>query len=404
MKKIVTAVATLLVLSNTPTFAQWQKVTDPSLNNVSNCLLSNKGKLYVAANSGVFVSTDNGETWTDTDSKSVSDGMAPKFLASTANVIYAAGVSGGSGNYASPLKYDGQHWTADTAGLPLAEIKTMFSDDNRIFIARVGNTELCLYTKLDNETRWTPVTSIPVPNAIFGMYKINNTYYAVTGGYKKIWSSTDGVSFTETASSVPSDVRTFFSAPGAVYFGSEHGLFKSTDGLTFNRIDAGFAAHPAVGLVGINAIHVSGNAVYASAVYSDSVYKSTDGGTTWSSISDGVLTNTVTSITMHNNAIFATQFTWGADKAPVIRYGTPSSGLFEKASNPIQVTLHPNPSSGVVHVDVKENARLSLYNLAGTLQLNTTGNRMDVSGLAKGIYFLQVNTSAGKAIQKLLVE
>lgn len=402
MKKIYATLTTLLALATTQTFAQWTKVTDPEVNQSSNFVLSNQGKLYVAVNSGVFVSTDNAVTWTNTNSKAASSAMAPKILVAAGNSIYAAGVYGGSGDFASPLKFDGQSWAADTAGLPQAETKALFSDGSRLFIARSGNTSLSLYTRLDNETSWT-ATSIPVPNAVFAVYKLHNTYYAVTGGYRKIWSSTDGVSFTETSSTVPVDARTCYSAADAIYFGSENGLFKSTDGLTFNRIDVGFSAHNVLG-VGINAVYANGNDVYASVAYSDSVYKSTDGGATWNSISDGELTNTVTSIAVHNNAVFATQATWGADKAPVIRYGNPSSGLFEREANSIRVPVYPNPSSSLVNIGVKADAQISLYGVDGSLKVTTTGRLLDVSSFAPGIYFLRILTSEGSATSKLIVE
>lgn len=394
MKKLITFF-TVTLLASTTSNAQWTAVTPPELNQFANCLLSKDGKLYVGMNSGIFVSNNNGDTWDSTGSTAINTGMATKFMASTNNSIYAAGVSGGWGNYVNPIKYDGQQWVADTIGLPQVESRTLFADENRILIAGVGNTSISLYTKLDSESSWTPVTSIPVPNSIFAIYKLNNTYYVITGGYRKIWSSTDGITFTETNYSIPSDPTCAYSANNAVYVGTGAGLYKSTDGLTFTRIDVGFPMYMNVLGPGVKAIHVNDNQVYASSMWVAGVYESntTNNDTTWTSISNGelLIEAEVTSVITHNNALFATQAVWSAGKAPILRYGTATTGISEVKAGTC-INAYPNPANSVINIEAKENMNIKIFNVLGTAvatqKLNTGNNVVEISSLINGVYFI----------------
>ncbi len=386
---------TLLAAPATFVQAQWTEVTHPEPNQFANCLLSKNGKLYVAMNSGILVSNNNGVSWDSTGSRLVNTAMAPKFLAATDNWIYTAGVAGGGGAGANPIRYDGTQWSADTIGLPQYESRTLFAHHNRVYIAHVGNTALSLYTKLDSETSWTP-TSIPVPNAIFGVYALNNTYYAVSGGYKKIWSSTDGINFTETSYTVPSEIICTYSADDAVYLGTQYGLYKSTDGLNFTRIDAGFPTYAGVLGPGMRSIHVEGDEVYVSSAWVSAVFKSNSAvnDTVWTSLSnsDPIFEAEVTSVVVHNNILFATQAIWSGDKSPVMRYGTPSVGI-DEAKESIFVQAYPNPVQHILQVETKEDANVQIISVLGTTlasqKLSAGKNSIDVSAYSPGIYFIR---------------
>lgn len=127
----------------------------------------------------------------------------------------------------------------------------------------------------------------------------------------------------------------------------------------------------------------------------------TDGGATW--IKSGLRTNQslVRFMPAGNKLYLLSDFggLLSADGGPVS-----AVKIIGDASKTTSVKIYPNPSSFVVNVDVKEDAELSLYSFTGQLQLRVNGNRMNVSTLAKGIYFLQVNTIHGVSTQKLVVE
>lgn len=80
------------------------------------------------------------------------------------------------------------------------------------------------------------------------------------------------------------------------------------------------------------------------------------------------------------------------------------------------LSVYPNPATNVLHIDFNLNdggdVVCNLLDATGKIVRNQTLNAvagdnkltMDVSNLAKGFYMLQVNTTSGKAIQKVMVQ
>jgi hypothetical protein len=88
--------------------------------------------------------------------------------------------------------------------------------------------------------------------------------------------------------------------------------------------------------------------------------------------------------------------------------------FFEPAVIPenelLQITISPNPASDFIHISIDEpftNGRLTIYSNGGTPVINRSisipSERIDVSGLQKGIYFLQITIDGKMAIRKVVV-
>jgi hypothetical protein len=82
----------------------------------------------------------------------------------------------------------------------------------------------------------------------------------------------------------------------------------------------------------------------------------------------------------------------------------------EKRAN-LNTNVFPNPTNGVLNISNKENEGLNitLLNAQGVVILQTTVNafdatRFDTKDLAKGIYFLQLNTSNVASTQRVIFE
>ena len=68
------------------------------------------------------------------------------------------------------------------------------------------------------------------------------------------------------------------------------------------------------------------------------------------------------------------------------------------------VKVNPNPATDVVTVSAEGLREVSLLDLNGRVLGTTASARVDVSGLAAGVYFLRVVTAAGVATEKLVKE
>ncbi|UUV20596.1 T9SS type A sorting domain-containing protein [Paenimyroides aestuarii] len=69
--------------------------------------------------------------------------------------------------------------------------------------------------------------------------------------------------------------------------------------------------------------------------------------------------------------------------------------------------IHPNPTTDIINIELKENLSLEkvlIYNTNGQLVKETSEKTINVSGFAKGIYNVQVYTNQGKATKKIIVQ
>jgi hypothetical protein len=65
-----------------------------------------------------------------------------------------------------------------------------------------------------------------------------------------------------------------------------------------------------------------------------------------------------------------------------------------------QWELYPNPVNTILYIGNAKGKKKKLYNTYGQLLISTTKEEINISGLAKGLYFL----SCGQQTQKVLVE
>ena len=77
----------------------------------------------------------------------------------------------------------------------------------------------------------------------------------------------------------------------------------------------------------------------------------------------------------------------------------------EENGDKASAKLHPNPTSGIVHIEGVEAAEAKLYNTLGQL-VKTTQNTNEVSleGLPQGVYLLRIATKDGKVFSDKVVK
>ncbi len=74
----------------------------------------------------------------------------------------------------------------------------------------------------------------------------------------------------------------------------------------------------------------------------------------------------------------------------------------------IPVKIYPNPANSDFVVEGKEINSINVLDITGKMvkQVNTSGtitNKIDLSDIKKGIYFIQINTAKGKVFKKIIV-
>jgi hypothetical protein len=69
---------------------------------------------------------------------------------------------------------------------------------------------------------------------------------------------------------------------------------------------------------------------------------------------------------------------------------------------PASISIWPNPTSGMLHIDVTERASTIVRDMLGRELLRSTSSDIDLSSLPAGVYELEVNIS-GETLHRRVV-
>jgi len=79
-------------------------------------------------------------------------------------------------------------------------------------------------------------------------------------------------------------------------------------------------------------------------------------------------------------------------------------------SNAVSISVYPNPSNGIMFVQINNDASLQLLDICGKLVVGNThikanqSHEMNVSALAEGVYFLKVQTEKSTTTKKVVIK
>jgi photosystem II stability/assembly factor-like uncharacterized protein len=411
-------------------FGQWSYVSSPNIFYPTNQVASYNGKLYAAGNNGVYESTDGGQTWTDlTQGFGSCPSCGNRFLAFSGSNIYVGTTTGG----VFMSTDNGATWQTDTVGLQNGgQVNMLHVDGSSIFVA-LDWSVYGLFKKNVGSSVWTRISGTTLgQNAAsrpLGMGRIGGELFIATYSAGLYKSTDDGNTWTQiSGTGYPSDLGVVGWPAALLVHGtnlvlrSANGVHRSTNfGGTWSRIDQGFAQYcpiPNLCWTPILAFHTRGTNIYAGVQFVDSAYVSTDGGTTWQDISDGVLNTYLTSFTVHENVLYGT--TWLTDSNRVVRYGGPTSAP-EQIDNGIatEFMLHQNfpnpfnPSTVVRYVlPASGYTSLKVYNLLGQevatlvngdLESGTYETHWNAAGLPSGVYVYRVTNGTTSLSRTMLL-
>lgn len=67
-----------------------------------------------------------------------------------------------------------------------------------------------------------------------------------------------------------------------------------------------------------------------------------------------------------------------------------------------QVNIYPNPTTGMVNIDVDALESVEVMDMAGRVVMTSNQSNIDMSALANGVYMFRVNTATGSTMQKVV--
>jgi hypothetical protein len=300
MKKILMIVLLAIIGLNGNVKAQWIQTNGPYGGQDITCLVTNGTDLFAGTYNGMFISSDNGDSWTP-----VNNGLKNYYVRSLAvsgNNIFA-GTYGGV--YLSTDK--GNSWNAMNTGMPSSYDTIAYSlavKDSIIFAGIEGSTSDGVYLSTNNGDSWTPVNNgFPTTNQglpqIMSLGISGSNIFAGTGNGIFV-SSNNGGLWTEVSSFDITGENTFAAQDSNIYFASGSKIYlSSNNGTSWTTADNGLMNNDIMSLA------VSGNIILAGAD-NEGVFMSTNNGGLWTNVStNGIANQNVTSFAIIGTTIFA---------------------------------------------------------------------------------------------------
>lgn len=340
--------------------------------------------------------TDGGHTWNYLPSSTNADLFDLFFLNS--NLGYAVGETG------SVLK-------TSNGGNSFTNINTGGIDDlYSVFFLNpdtgwVSGENGAVYKTLNGGFNWVPET---LPSFTYGAYDIVFTD-ALTGYIgswaNRIYKTTDGGSTWNTIPNLPSVnsiIKLQFLNSDTGWATSDYGdIMRTTDAGQTWTIQENFCFSPASAFHFYDALN--GFAGGGTVNYNCKLFRTRDGGVTWEN-TDLPFGYSIYGVWMTDtNKVYIC-----GEYGSILLYGDTTAisvGLPDLLSNDNKLICYPNPGMQFLEIlgaDQSPKTDLYLYDVTGQLINRMSGlkTRLDISGLAKGIYFLKSGEKTGRFIKE----
>jgi photosystem II stability/assembly factor-like uncharacterized protein len=292
----------------------WQSVSEQFKNTHIEHLYATTDKVYAATWGGVFVSSDNGDSWKDAGlvNKGIVGAVVP-----SGNLLYAA-----AGTILYRSDNEGATWVEIGDKLTSGFFTTLYAHEGIIYIG----TNLGAYRIADNEDEWTPLTNLG-SKLTYDFLVSGSTLYAATlsGVYS---SQNGGDTWTALTSGLNNSVSAIGIIGSTLYAAGTHtGLYKSSNnGGTWVAASNGLTTNYLIDLA------IIGPDIFVATVAAG-VFHSVD-AVQWTPVNYGLTNCSIEAITMKDSHIFAGTrhglFRWNDQ---VERWDAMDNGLNFKSKN-----------------------------------------------------------------------
>lgn len=400
MKKLFIFLSLFILISTAK--ADWVKIMSYPANNAQDIVEKN-GVLFAGAySSGVYVSTDNGITWTqrnnglNTVRATTIHSMA--YLSTGLFIATTDGIFKSTNN--------GLKWVEKNNGIQIGPgaiyffAYSIFEDAGALY----AGTYNAIYKSTNDGDNWAPVTSIIEHNDFCAFNKYNNMLLAGTSGNHTpiIYSTNAGANWTnmQLNGGFPTGAFCIYSEPGKIYVGTALGMYySSNNGANWINRSQGLGPDP----------YVFSIIKYGNTLFSGTnawVYKSTDDGISWDTVTfSGQVFQDVNKVMIYNNRLYAAAYTglWYRGLSEIITGVENPVNEIPKEYNLSQ--NYPNPFNPVTRINymipVQSKVVIKIFDLTGKeAQTLVNENKpagsysidFSASSLASGMYFYKMET------------
>ncbi len=276
-----------LIASFSTLFAQWTFLTNSPITRQPTSFAVLGTNLFAGgiATNGVFISTDNGDSW-----KYLNLDERVQALTVSGNTLFA----GTELNGIFRSTDNGESWQQINTGLTNSNVLSIAATGSNIFAGTSGGG---VFLSTDNGESWTQV-STGLTNLIVNALAIlgSNLFAGTDAG--AFLSTNNGTSWTKVSWSAPS-VKAFAVLGNTLFMGHYGGIQLTSDnGTTWKDVTYGLKN------VSVRSLAVSGTNLFAG-TWSGGVFLTTNNGATWTDVSTGLTNLFIQSLGVSDSYIFA---------------------------------------------------------------------------------------------------
>lgn len=380
------------------------------INTSIHCLTS-LGSTIFAGGMGLCISTNNGDTWTNT--APIVNGQNILCLATYGNIIYM-----GTNNFVYRSTDNGSYWSK--IGLSTTHAYNCFSilvNNNDIF---VGTAEAGVFYSSNNGEIWSQVNTGLTTLDVRTLILSDSNIFVGTYGGGVYRSSNKGASWTPVSNGLTnSNILSLINASNTIFAGTEHdGVFRSTD-KGGNWIDVFQAVRNYYSLYSYfyaRAFLIDNDKIVSVGSPYGVIY-STDQGNSWQSKNSGLSNPEIQTITRNDENVFIGTTSSGVWKRPLSEVLTE----VENKTNIIPTGFilkqnYPNPFNPTTTISFtlpsKSFVSLKIFDVMGRevsilideeLSAGKQTRQWNAVDVASGMYFYQLKAGSFTETKKLLL-
>ena len=285
--------------------AQWTHTNWPYGGTVNAFAVSGTNLFAGTGGSGVFLTTNNGSSWTPANSG---------WEAASINCLAVSGTNlfaGGWGTGVILSTNTGATWTQVASGLTNTDVFSLVINGTNLFAGTNGGG---VFLSANNGTSWTAVNSGLTNMSVKSLAVSGTNLFAGTDGGGVFLSTNSGTSWIAVNSGLTKTTINSLVVSGTNLFaGTDYGgVFLSTNsGTSWAAVDTG------MGTPSVKALLGSGTNLFAG-TWGGGAFLSTNNGTNWAQVNSGLTNTVVFSLAVSGTNLYA---------------GTNGGGIFLSTNN-----------------------------------------------------------------------
>ena len=373
--------------------AQWVRTNEPFGGLVSS-FATDGTNLFAGTSGGVFLSTNNGESW-----KVVNAGL-PKYPYN--DDVFAIAISGinlfagiyGNGVFLSTD--NGKNWTGTGTGSTGSYVQAFGVNGSNLF---VSTTDSGVFRTSDNGTSWKAVNT-GLPGLWVMAFAVSDTnLFAGTWGGGVYLSTNNGVNWKGVNNGLGGIVFSLAVNGTNLFAGIDGGVVLSTDnGANWIAAGSDWAG------IQVRSFAFSGTNLFAG-TESAEVFLSTNNGTNWQAVSTGLPNNAVRSLAVSGTNLFAGTGSSGIWKRPLSEMIS-ANAVEDLPKTKSSIESFPNPFSQSTSIKFSSDkpgfTQVSIHKLLGTevarlfmgeLDAGEHSLTWDARGMPQGMYICIIRAS-----------